>query len=314
MTAGPSADAAPLPGGPAGHHPVYLFAGVPDGASTAAELREPSDVPEGLAWADDRLDAVGDSVHLMRQLGADPAVLSTLTGFAGLERLLVWGKARATSGFVPAGVRIGVSVDRQMSWLRRVQGPEQFADILDLISPRVDRHRAMPDVFGDRSRRARLMESLWAWGRSWQRFVEDGGVRLRAEAGLDDRVAAAATWIGVVVESGPPLERPGLKLAHLGRGDDGAPRFRVRVRAPLLLADATGDPVESVTVNTGESMLVINVAGWSRRFEAPAVLAMCTVDSVTAEPAGQWSGGWGDILIGFRADPDKLPEHNRPGP
>lgn len=207
MTAGPPSDGAPVPAGPTGPHPVYLFAGVPDGASTAAELRVPSDVPDDLVWADDRLDAVGDSVHLMRQMGADPAVLSTLTGFAGLERLLVWGKARATSGFVPAGVRIGVSVDRQLSWLRRVQGPEQFADILDLISPRVDRHRSMPDVFGDRSRRAKLMESLWAWGRSWQRFVEAGGVRLRAEADLDDRVAAAATWIGVVVETGARRRR-----------------------------------------------------------------------------------------------------------
>lgn len=310
MTAGPPSDGAPFPAGPAGPHPVYLFAGVPDGASTAAELRVPSDVPDDLVWADDRLDAVGDSVHLMRQMGADPAVLSTLTGFAGLERLLVWGKARATSGFVPAGVRIGVSVDRQLSWLRRVQGPEQFADILDLISPRVDRHRSMPDVFGDRSRRAKLMESLWAWGRSWQRFVEAGGVRLRAEADLDDRVAAAATWIGVVVETGAAVERPALKLAHLGRDDDGAPRFRVRVRAPLVLADATGDPVDSIAVNAGESMLVITVGGWSRRFGAPAVLSVCAIDSVEAEAPGTWADGWGDILIGFRADPAKLPEHN----
>lgn len=320
MTVAAESGAGDVAAGDAGPRPVYLFAGVPDGLSVA-DAPVPPFAPGGLVWADERLDTVGDTVSLMRGIGADPSVLATLTGFAGLERLLVWGKARTIAETAPAGVRIGVDVDRQLSWLRRVQGPEQLADMMDLIIPRVDRHRNMPDVFGDRSRRAKLVESLWAWGRSWQRFLDSGGVRLLSDGPVDERVAAAAAWIGVVAEEGTVGKRtggarPGLKLADLGRDGDGGHRFRVRVRAPMRLATMDGaahDAVRGrVSVGAGESALVVNIAGWSRRFRAPAVLADCEKESVDVAPQEEWEDGWGDVLIGFRASVRDLPEPYAP--
>lgn len=349
------------PGAP--RHPVYLVPGKPGD-------RTPEDfLPADLAWAEAGPDPVADAVGLLRGINADASALDALTGFAGLERLLVWAKAQTMAGFGPAGVRIGPTTDRQLSWLRRVQGPAQLSDMLDLINPRVDRHRSMPDVFGDRARRARLLESLWGWGHSWQRIVDGGGVRLRAGGPVDPRVASVATWIGVVVEArdggaapiGNPAEsadegtagngavnspmdapQPRLTLADLGVGGDGARLYRMRVHAPLHLAfpefgglgevaetdvgaaagatevrrqafslDDGADPADfpesTVGVDASPRGVVVQVAGFSRKFDAPAILAVCAMEKVRVTPPDTWAGGWGDILVWFRADPAQLP-------
>ncbi|KGF19088.1 hypothetical protein [Corynebacterium freneyi] len=337
-------------------HPVYLVPG-PPGDRTAEDF-----LPAGLTWAETGPDPMAEAIGLLREMDADPSALDALTGFAGLERLLVWAKAQATAEVAPAGVRIGETADRQLSWLRRLQGPAQLSDMLDLISPRVDRHRSMPAVFGDRARRARLLESLWAWGRSWQRVVDGGGVRLRAAGPVDPTVASVAAWLGVVVEAGgsaggagavvdgaagadaaaESVRRPRLTLADLGVGGDGAPLFRLRVRAPLHLAfpefdgssggtgsggeagegadadrrqafllDDGADPAAfaepTVDVDASPRGVAVQVAGILRRFDAPAILSRCVMEKVRVTPPDTWVDGWGDILVWFRADPAQMP-------
>lgn len=360
----------PAPGGDAatGHptmpslseaprHPVYLVPGAPGD-------RTPEDfLPADLTWAETGPDPMAEAIGLLREMDADPSALDALTGFAGLERLLVWAKAQATAEGAPAGVRIGETSERQLSWLRRLQGPAQLSDMLDLISPRVDRHRSMPAVFGDRARRARLLESLWTWGRSWQRVVDGGGVRLRASGPVDPTVASVAAWLGVVVEAGTgdagaagasvagadgadaaaeSERRPRLTLADLGVGGDGAPLFRLRVRAPLHLAFPEFDGSSGVTGSGGEAGVgedegrrqafllddgadpaafaeptvdvdasprgvAVQVAGIPRRFDAPAILSRCVMEKVRVTPPDTWVDGWGDILVWFRADPAHMP-------
>lgn len=317
-------------------HPIVLVPGAPGDRTPETFL------PDDLEWAEAGPDPVADAVALLRGMNADRSALEALTGFAGLERLLVWAKAQTIAGTAPAGVRIGPTPDRQMSWLRRVQGPAQLADILDLINPRVERHRSMPDVFGDRSRRARMLEELWSWGQSWQRIVEAGGVHLRTGGAVDPRVAVLATWIGVVVDDVPDPPQPRLTMADLGVGGDGARLYRMRVRAPLHLAfpefdgdaprvdsgeagegarasarrqafllDDGADPADfpepTVSVETTAAGVVAQVAGYSRRFPAPAILSVCEQEKVRVTPPDTWESGWGDILVWFRADPARLP-------
>src|SRR5699024_5056592 len=117
-------------------HPIYLVPGAP-GDRTPEEF-----LPADLQWAEAGPDPVADAVGLLRTMNADASALDALTGFAGLARLLMWAKAQTIAAFGPAGVRIGPTPDRQLSWLRRLQGPAQLSDMLDLINPRVDRHRS----------------------------------------------------------------------------------------------------------------------------------------------------------------------------
>ncbi|MFD5867699.1 hypothetical protein ACFWGD_03655 [Corynebacterium sp. NPDC060344] len=341
-------DAAP----PTPRHPVYLVPGHPGDRAAEAFL------PAGLQWAEAGPDPVADAVGLLRGMDADASALDALTGFAGLERLLVWAKAQTMAGVGPVGVRFGPTPDRQLSWLRRVQGPAELSDMLDLINPRVDRHRSMPDVFGDRARRARLLESLWSWGHSWQRFVDSGGVHLRADGPVDPRVSSVARWIGVGIEEGAeggvevaageptdvatPAPLPRLTLADLGAGGDGAPRYRMRVHAPLHLAfpdfgdsgevaetdvgaaaGATGVrrqafvlddgadpgdfPESTVRVDASPRGVVVQVAGFAKRFGAPSIFGVCAMEKVRVAAPDTWAGGWGDILVWFRADPARLP-------
>ncbi|WJZ00371.1 hypothetical protein CHAN_08815 [Corynebacterium hansenii] len=318
-------------------HPVYLVPGA-FGDRTAEGF-----LPPDLRWAEVGPDPIADAVGLLRGLDADASALDALTGFAGLERLLVWAKAQAMAAEGPVGVRIGLTPDRQLSWLRRVQGPAQLSDLLDLISPRVDRHRAMPDVFGDRARRARLLEALWSWGRAWQRAVDAGSLHLRGDGPPDPRVAGVAAWAGVVVDGVPDgSPKPRLTLADLGVGGDGARLFRMRVHAPLHLAlpessgadeaaaagagsaeevtegrrqafslddgiDPADIPGSTVGVDVSDGGVVVQVAGFSRRFAAPAVLGACEMEKVRVAPPDTWADGWGDILVWFRADPARLP-------
>lgn len=355
MTSEPAPDGDAAAGRPtmpslseAPRHPVYLVPGAP-GDRTAEDF-----LPADLTWAETGPDPMAEAIGLLREMDADPSALDALTGFAGLERLLVWAKAKATAEVAPAGVRIGETAERQLSWLRRLQAPAQLSDMLDLISPRVDRHRSMPAVFGDRARRARLLESLWAWGRSWQRVVDGGGVRLRAAGPVDPTVASVAAWLGVVVETGgsaggagadaaaESVRRPRLTLADLDVGGDGAPLFRLRVRAPLHLAfpeyDGSGggtgsggeagvgedegrrqafllddgaDPAAfselTVDVDASPRGVAVQVAGIPRRFDAPAILSRCVMEKVRVTPPDTWDDGWGDILVWFRADPAQMP-------
>lgn len=301
-------------------HPVLLVPGGPgDGAAPGS-----SSLPRDLEWVLSGADPVAEAAGLLREMGADASALSGLTGFAGLERQLVWAKARVVARERPAGVRIGTTADRQLSWLRRVQGPGQLADMVDLVDPRVDRHRAMPDVFGDRARRARLLESLWEWGRSWQDRVAGGGVRLHLDHAVEPRVHSVASWIGVPVEgrgAGPSQSSaPTLTLANLGPDGDGGGCFRVRIHAPLHLAVDGGqgfllddalvsadDPDFGVSVGVSARGIVVQVAGFSRWFGAPAILECCERERVTVAPPDSWVNGWGDILVWFRADPARMP-------
>ena len=127
-------------------HPVYLVPGEPGGNEEDGAVH--ANLPADLRWAGEGSDPAADAVELLRAMGGDAGALDALTGFAGLERLLVWVAARDIAASTPAGVRIGATAERQTSWLRRVQGPGQLSDILDLITPRVERHRSMPGVFG----------------------------------------------------------------------------------------------------------------------------------------------------------------------
>lgn len=316
-----SPDAATPAPHPTAGLPIYLVPG--DGGDHTAEPF----LPAGLRWADDGANPVADAVELLGGMDADRAALGALTGFAGLERLLVWARALSMAETGPVGVRIGRTADRQLSWLRRVQGPAQLSDLLDLVDPRVDRHRSMPDAFGDRSRRARLLESMWEWGRSWQRVVDAGRLRLRAGgAAVDPTVASVAAWIGVDVAD-PGARAPRLTLADLGPGGDGARLYRMRVRAPLHVAEAAdggeagrrkalwlddgADPADlpgsPISVAATPRGVVVQVRGFSRRFDAPAVLDVCDMEKVRVAPPDTWEDGWGDILVWFRADPARLP-------
>ncbi|WP_295625654.1 hypothetical protein [uncultured Corynebacterium sp.] len=307
-----------------------------------------ANLPADLRWAGEGSDPAADAVELLRAMGGDAGALDALTGFAGLERLLVWVAARDIAASTPAGVRIGATAERQTSWLRRVQGPGQLSDILDLITPRVERHRSMPGVFGDRARRSRLLEELWEWGRAWQRRVEAGGVRLWAAGPIEEDVRSIAAWIGVIVDEPAvdepavdgPDPRPRLTLADLGDHV-----YRVRIRAPLHLAfpggdvpgavdaDVAADPDADtdsgsgregsieladatgahgaargpIHVDASSQSIIVQVAGHSRRFDAPAILHVCDLGQVRVSPPDAWVRGWGDILVWFRADPARLP-------
>ncbi|WP_075692245.1 hypothetical protein [Corynebacterium sphenisci] len=235
-----------------------------------------------------------------------------LAGVAGLERLGVWARARRQFEDTGAAVAVhlGDTPAEQLDWLRLLHAPGELADLIDAVEPRVERHREMPEVFGQRSRRARLLERTWARGTGLRAAIGAGEVLLHPAA-ADDPVAAAASFTGVhLAPPGPPGTAPVPPAGpRLSAPDyDGAGRLLLELRLPLpaALADRGGAPARA---RFGGGVAVVRYAGWARRIPVPPVLRACELLGARTRIRRADSGGpaGGDILLSFRSLPGLLP-------
>ncbi|MDO5731674.1 hypothetical protein [Corynebacterium sphenisci] len=235
-----------------------------------------------------------------------------LAGVAGLERLGVWARARRQFEDTGAAVAVdlGDAPAGQLDWLRLLHAPGELSDLIDAVEPRVERHREMPEVFGRRARRARLLERTWARGTGLRAAIAAGQVLLHPAA-ADDPVAAAASFTGVhLAPPGPagakPLPPPRPLLSAPDYDDAGRLLLRLRLPLPAALADRGAPPARA---RAGGGVAVVRYAGWSRRITLPPVLGACELRGVRTRIRRADSGGpaGGDILLSFRSLPGLLP-------
>ncbi|MBV7296246.1 hypothetical protein KRX51_10015 [Corynebacterium sp. TAE3-ERU12] len=245
------------------------------------------------------------------QLGDN--LLSAVTGFAGLEHLAVWLRAhaqyRATG--TPVFIRIGGTDGEHRAWLRRLRGPGELAELLDAMSPPLARHRDMPPVFGEASRRAHAIDGLSRRCTAFHACVANGEVAVHP-GGAATAAAAIATWLGVcVAPTSESNHATGLRLSSRGRDDDGELGYTARIPVPCGL---TEHPLSrhDVKVSVRGGHAIISVDRWRRRFTLPAVLGACELTDVEVRGAEMASditrnGSSDDILLTFRSVAGLLP-------
>lgn len=280
----------------------------------AADDADPAIVSAALA------DIVGEGEDVRATVGM-------LGGLAGLERMVVWWRARALADSTGAPVVVpcaGGGEDAELSRLRLLSAPGELAGLIDAVAPRVDRHRQMPDVFGGRAGRARALERLWGRCSGFDRSVFGGGAVLHVPAdGPPTAAADVAVFLGVAVvrgADGPIHPAEPARLSADGADGDGTLRFTWRVPLPGRLLELAGG--ECGAASRGRS-LVAWAGPWRRRMTLPAVLGSCAQESVrvvargaaTGAAAGgsgsgsrdSGAGSGGDILVGFRSVAGLLP-------
>ncbi|WP_448852354.1 hypothetical protein [Corynebacterium sp. 335C] len=300
--------------------------GVPDDAAVLESPGRADPAIVGEALAD--VMGTGDDIHdTVRMLG----------GLAGLERMAVWWRARALADATGGPVVVdcsGGGPEAELARLRLLAAPGELAGLIDAVAPRVDRHRQMPAVFGERAGRARALELLWGRCTDFDRSVFGGGAVVHvagaphawagAGAGADAgagpdagtggaAVADAAAFLGLpVVRGGRPADPEPPRLRADGADDDGTLRFTWRIPLPGRLAEETG-----CGADVRGRDLVAWAGPWWRRMTLPAVLGACAHDGTdvvtrTAEPvahraADSGTAPGGDILVRFRSVAGLLP-------